>query len=73
LVAFLPAKRLDRFSYLLYNDFVVIDGDNIMIIRRETLNEIASMRYAGKSVEYIAAALGLLASDVAAALKAWKL
>ncbi len=44
-----------------------------MIIRRETLNEISTMRYAGKSVEYIAAALGLLASDVAAALKAWKL
>jgi len=73
LVAFLPDKILDRVLQLLYNEFVVIDGDNIMIIRRETLNEIASMRYAGKSVEYIAAALGLLASDVAAALKAWKL
>ena len=44
-----------------------------MIIRRETLNEIASLRYAGKSVEYIAATLGLVASDVAAAIKAWKL
>jgi hypothetical protein len=44
-----------------------------MIIRRETLNEIASLRYAGKSVEFIAGALGLLASDVSAAIKAWKL
>ena len=35
-----------------------------MIIRRETLNEIASLRYAGKSVEFIAAALGLMVSIV---------
>ena len=44
-----------------------------MIYQKETLNKIATMRYCGKSVEFIAAALGLVVADVAAALKAFKL
>lgn len=44
-----------------------------MIYQKETLNKIATLRYCGKSVEFIAAALGLVVADVAAALKAFKL
>jgi len=44
-----------------------------MVYQKETLNKIATLRYSGKSVEAIAAALGLIAADVAAALKAFKL
>ncbi len=47
--------------------------ETTMIYQKETLNKIATMRYCGKSVEFIAAALGLVAADVAAALKAFKL
>jgi hypothetical protein len=44
-----------------------------MIIRRETLNEISTMRYAGYSVWTIAYVLNLAADDVIAAIKDWKL
>lgn len=44
-----------------------------MITRRETLNEIATLRYAGKSLDYIANKLNLALRDVVAAVVAWKL
>jgi hypothetical protein len=51
----------------------VIDGDNIMIIRRETLNEISTMWAAGCSYTYIAGTLKIAVADVIAAIKAFKL
>jgi hypothetical protein len=44
-----------------------------MIIRRETINEIATLKYLGYPVWRIAALLRIPAADIAAAIKAWKL
>jgi hypothetical protein len=44
-----------------------------MIIRRETINEIATMRYLGYPVWRIAQLLNIAAADVAEAIKTWKL
>ena len=44
-----------------------------MIIRRETINEIATLRYAGKSAAYIAGFLNIAITDVREAIKTWKL
>ena len=44
-----------------------------MIIRRETLNAISTMLAENKSVATIAAILNIAVSDVAAAVKAFKL
>jgi hypothetical protein len=44
-----------------------------MITRRETLNEIATLRYNGRSLDYIAKALNLALKDVVAAVVAFKL
>ena len=69
----MPSRPLDNLWRPLYNDFVVIDGDNIMIIRRETLNEISTMWAAGCSYTYIAGTLKIAVADVIAAIKAFKL
>ncbi len=44
-----------------------------MITRKETLNEIAELRYRGFGTLAIAFILTLVVSDVEAAIKAWKL
>jgi hypothetical protein len=44
-----------------------------MIIRRETINEIATMRYLGYPVWRIAALLNIAVGDVAEAIKTWRL
>ena len=69
----MPSRPLDNLWRPLYNDFVVIDGDNIMIIRRETLNEISTMLAAGCSLGYIAGTLKLAVADVKAAIESFKL
>ena len=43
-----------------------------MITRKETLNEIAELRYRGFGVQSIAAILNLAVTDVASAIKAYK-
>ena len=79
----LPPKALDRLAAPWYNDCVVNDKEFIMIVRKETLNEIATLKakfnpgvYANWElivIDSIAKTLNLAASDVAAAIKAWKL
>lgn len=44
-----------------------------MITRRETINEIATLKYLGYPVWRIAALLNIAVGDVAEAIKAWKL
>ena len=44
-----------------------------MIIRRDTLNEISTLKSLGYPVFRIAALLNIAVGDVAAAIKAWKL
>ena len=44
-----------------------------MIIRRETLNEIATLKHLGYPVWRIAQLLNIAAADVRAAIAAWKL
>lgn len=43
-----------------------------MITRKETLNQIAQLRYLGYGVQSIAAILSLVVADVDAAIKAYK-
>ena len=71
--AHLLNKVLDKQNHYLYNASVTVKWRKTMVYQKETLNKIATLRYCGKSVEFIAAALGLVATDVAAALKAFKL
>lgn len=44
-----------------------------MIIRRETINEIATLKYLGYPVWRMVALLKIPAADIEAAIKAWKL
>jgi len=44
-----------------------------MVMQKELINTIATLRYAGKSVAYIAGFLNIAAADVAATVKAFKL
>ena len=44
-----------------------------MFIRRETINEIATLKYLGYPVWRIAALLNIAVGDVAEAIKTWKL
>jgi hypothetical protein len=44
-----------------------------MIIRRETLNEIATLKYLGYPVWRIAQLLRIASADIDAAIKTWKL
>ena len=44
-----------------------------MITRRETLNEISTLKHLGYPVWRIAALLNIAVGDVVAAIKAWKL
>jgi hypothetical protein len=44
-----------------------------MIIRRDTINEIATLKYLGYPVWRIAALLNIAVGDVAEAIKTWKL
>jgi hypothetical protein len=48
-------------------------GNNKMIIRRETLNEISTLKHEGFSVWTIASMLNVAAEDVISAIKAFKL
>ena len=44
-----------------------------MIIRRETLNEISTLKHLGYPVWRIAQLLNIAVADVKAAIKTWKL
>ena len=44
-----------------------------MIIRRDTINEIATLKYLGYPVWRIAQLLRIPAADITAAIKTWKL
>ena len=44
-----------------------------MITRRETINEIATLKYLGYPVWRIAALLNIAVGDIEAAIKTWKL
>ncbi len=44
-----------------------------MIIRRDTINEIATLKYLGYPVWRMATLLRIPADDIAAAIKTWKL
>jgi hypothetical protein len=48
-------------------------GTNKMIIRRETLNEISTLKHEGFSVWTIASMLNVAAEDVINAIKSFKL
>jgi len=57
----------------LYNDFVLVIKEIGMIVRRETINEIATLKYMGYPVWRMAQLLKIPAADIAAAIKTWKL
>jgi len=44
-----------------------------MIIRRDTINTIATYRYKGYGIATIAQLMKIPAADIAAAVKAWRL
>jgi hypothetical protein len=44
-----------------------------MIIRRETINEIATLKYLGYPVWRIAELMKIPVADITAAIKAWRL
>jgi hypothetical protein len=44
-----------------------------MIIRRETINEIATLKYLGYPVWRMAQLMKIPAADIAAAIKTWRL
>lgn len=44
-----------------------------MIVQKETLNQIADLRWKGFGIQSIAAILGLMVKDVDAAIKGYKL
>jgi hypothetical protein len=44
-----------------------------MIVRRDTINMIATYRYKGYGIATIAQLMKIPAADIAAAVKAWKL
>ena len=69
----LPQIMLDNVVTTWYNDCVVNEKGKKMIIRRETLNEISTLKALGYPVFRIAALMNLAIGDVAAAIKAFKL
>ena len=79
----LPNKTLDNVKAVPYNGCVDDDKGKKMIIRRETLNEISTLKskfnpdayatWEGAALVSIARTLNLAVADVAAAIKAFKL
>lgn len=79
----LPNKTLDNVEAVPYNGCVVNDKGKKMIVRKETLNEIATLKakfnpdayatWEGAALVSIARTLNLAVADVAAAIKAFKL
>jgi hypothetical protein len=49
------------------------DKGVMMIVQKETLNQIADLRWKGFGIQSIAAILGLMVKDVDAAIKGYKL
>jgi len=55
-----------------YNDFVVNDKEITVIVQKETLNQIADLRWRGYGIQSIAAILNIAVADVFEVIKAYK-